>query len=481
MQASSLLLPSGTGPLATVDPGSDDDLQFRGPATSAEAIPPAVLLTATLRWPIAARLAIAFANLGCRVEAVCPRQHPAAMTRAVRKTYPYTVLAPLASLRAAIGSAKPDFIIPCDDTAATHLLQLYVRAGEARSPQNALRALIARSLGSPEACALATERGRLMALAAEEGVRVPDTATVATPHELNAWFGRHRLPAVLKSDRTCGGQGVAIVSSMEEAQRALRRMVSRPALVSAAARMFLERDPAVFLNALTETRRVVTVQDFIAGAPANRAVACWQGQVLAGISVEAIRTQHATGPATVVRVIDNPEMAEAANRLVCRLGISGLWGVDFIIEASSGAAYLIEGNPRATPICHLPLGLERNLPAALYARLAGSVPPAMPAIIDRDVIAMFPGEWHRNPASLWLQSAFHDVPWDEPELIKDCLEQQWSERGWIARSRARMRPKLCILSTRQKDQVDVRVCLDKARHQLTLDKSNILRGSRTRA
>ncbi|MDO8705398.1 MAG: ATP-grasp domain-containing protein [Sulfuricaulis sp.] len=403
---------------------------------------------------------MAFANMGCRVEAICPRQHPVTKTRAIRQIYPYTALKPLVSLRAAIESAAPDLIIPCDDNAAAHLHRLYVHAGEAGPAANALRALISRSLGTPEACALATARGRLMALAAEEGVRVPETTVVSTPNELNIWLAQHKLPAAIKIDCTWGGQGVAIVRNHKEAQRVFGLMASRPAMVNAMVRMFLERDPSFFLNSLNGTRRTITLQDFIPGTPANRAVACWQGQVLAGISVEAIRTQGPTGPATVVRVIENPEMSEAVNRLVRRLGISGLWGIDFILEAVTGAAYLIEMNPRATPICHLPLGAGRDLPAALYTQLAGTAPRAAPATIDHDVIAMFPGEWHRNPASPYLRSDYHDIPWGEPGLIQDCIDRPWSERGLIARWWTRMRPKPSTRSIQRKDSIGVQISVD---------------------
>jgi len=421
------------------------------PKNSSRTAAPSILLTATLRWPIAARLAIAFAKMRCRVEAICPPQHPVTKTRAIRKTYPYAALKPLACLRAAIKSAAPDLIIPCDDDAAGHLHQLYVRAGQAGLSANALRGPIARSLGAPEACVLARARGRLMALAAEEGLRIPETAVVAAPSELDAWLAQHGFPAVIKIDGTWGGQGVSIVHNHEEAWRVFGRMASRPAVVNAMARMLLDRDPSFLLNLLKEARRTVTLQDFIPGTPANRAVACWQGQVLAGISVEAIRTQHPKGPATVVRVIENPEMSEAVNRLVRRLGISGLWGADFILEASTGAAYLIETNPRATPICHLPLGAGQDLPAALYAKLTGNLPPTPPAMIDHDVIAMFPGEWHRNPASRHLHSDYHDIPWDEPGFIQDCIDRPWSERGVIARLWARTRAKSSMLRTRQRD------------------------------
>ena len=438
---------------------------------------PSILLTATLRWPIAARLAIAFADMGCRVEAICPRQHPVTKTRAIRRIYPYAVLSPLVSLRTAIKMGAPDLIIPCDDDAAIHLYRLYVHGDGVGPAADALRVLIERSLGAPEACALAAARGQLMALAAEEGVRIPETTVIAAPGELHAWLRQHQSPAVIKGDCTWGGQGVSIVRNYEEARRAFSLMVSRPEIVNAMVRTLLDRDPSYFLNSLKEARRTVTLQEFIPGTPANRAVACWQGRVLAGISVEATRTQHPTGPATVVRVIENPEMSEAVNRMVRRLGVSGLWGADFVLEASTGAAYLIEMNPRATPICHLPLGTGRNLPAALYTQLAETPPIASPAMIDHDVIVMFPGEWHRSPASPYLRSHYHDVPWDEPELIQDCIGRPWSERGLLARLWARMRPKPSMLPAQQADPAGRQISVDCTHHQLTVDEFKRLASS----
>ncbi|MHB8715219.1 MAG: ATP-grasp domain-containing protein [Sulfuricaulis sp.] len=360
---------------------------------------------------------------------------------------------PLVSLRAAIESTTPDFIIPCDDNAAVHLSELYEQTRKTGFSENALRELIVRSLGAPEACALATARGQLMALAAEEGVLVPETTNVATPSELNDWLAKHRLPAVMKIDSTWGGQGVSIVRNHDEAQRVFALMESRPTIVNATARMLLDRDSSFFLNSIKQARRTVTLQNFISGTPANRAVACWQGKVLAGISVEAIRTQHLTGPATVVHVIENPQMSEAVIRLVRRLNITGLWGVDFILESSTGAAYVIEMNPRATPICHLPLGIGRNLPAALYTQLTGTAPLVTRATIDNDVIAMFPAERHRDPASPYLRSGYHDIPRDEPRLIQECSKRPWSERGLIARLWSRMRPKSSMLPLQQSDPV----------------------------
>lgn len=440
--------------------------------------PPSILLTTTLRWPIAARLAIAFTNMGCRTEAVCPGQHPVAKTRAIRRIYPYSVLNPLASLRSAIKSATPDLIIPCDDDAAIQLHQLYIHTTGTNHSANALRVLITRSLGIPEACTLATTRGQLMALAAGEGIRIPETLAITASSELNSWFAQHPFPAVIKTDRSWGGQGVSIVRSQQEALHAFGMMTSRPTIMNAMVRMLLDRDPSFFLNSVKVTRRNAILQNFIPGIPANRAVACWQGQVLAGISVEAIRTQHQTGPATVVRVTDNLEMSEAVNRLVRRLGVSGLWGIDFILEESTRAPYLIEMNPRATPICHLPLGVGRNLPAALYMQLTGSPPIELPTVIDHDIIALFPGEWHRDPASPYLRSDYHDIPWDESGLIQECIDRPWSERGWIARLWAHIRSKSFVRPfNRKKYPKNVRISLHDTDDYLTFKKFKALASS----
>ena len=476
-QDDSPLLPSGLDRSASDDLRPDGNVLGGIPENSQRTAAPGILLTATLRWPIAARLAMAFASMGCRVEAICPRQHPVTRTRAIKRIHPYAVLSPLVSLRTAIKMAAPDLIIPCDDDAAIHLYRLYVHGDGAGPPADALRVLIERSLGAPEACALAAARGQLMALAAEEGVRIPETAVVAAPGELHAWLRQHRFPAVIKGDCTWGGQGVSIVRNHEEARRDFGLMVSCPEVPNAMVRTLLDRDPSFFLSSLKEARRTVTVQEFIPGTPANRAVACWKGQVLAGISVEAIKTQHPTGPATVVRVIENPEMSEAVNRLVRRLGVSGMWGFDFVLDASTGAAHLIEANPRATPICHLPLGAGQNLPAALYAKLAGTPPRTAPVVMDHDVIVMFPGEWHRDRASPYLRSDYHDVPWDEPELIQDCIGRPWSERGLLARLWARMRPKPSLPPTRQADPAGARISEDYAHDQVTIDEFKHLASS----
>src|SRR4029077_1149187 len=127
------------------------------------------------------------------------------------------------------------------------------------------------------------------------------------------------------------------------------------------------------------------------------------------------------GPASVVRLIENTEMAVAVEKIARQLGLSGLHGFDFILEEGTGSAHLIEMNPRATQVGHLTFGLGRDLPAALYAAVTQESVQVARNISDNPTIALFPQEWATNRASAYLKSAYHDVPWEEPELVRACM------------------------------------------------------------
>ena len=393
-----------------------------------------VLLVASVRWPLAARLAMAFHELGCRVHAWCPAGHPLEKTRAVERCYRNSILAPLSSLLKAFSVSMPDFIIPCDDDAAVYLQRLHETVPAEALPPG-LRQTIQRSLGRPISCSLATRRGELMRIASAEGLRVPETWCIESANDLERWSAIQGYPAVLKVDHSWGGFGVTVVRDVKQARRALLA-ATQPSLAWALSQLVLRRDPSLVLRQIRGGIPTVTLQRFIHGTPANRAVACWHGEVLAGISVYALETQGENGPMTVAQLTEHGEMSHATERLVRVLGLSGLCGMDFVIEIHTGHAYLIEVNPRATPISHLALGTGRDLPAALHARIRGNPPPTAASSIAGDVIAMFPGEWRRDSDSPYMRSAYHDVPWLETDFLHDCMDLPWEERGLAARARA---------------------------------------------
>jgi hypothetical protein len=394
-------------------------------------VKPTFLIATTSRWFPTARLAMALARAGCIVDAVCPSGHPLGRIKAVRKTYPYRSLMALKSFADAIAGTTPDFLVPGDDLATAHLHRLHDRElqrGEAGRPTCAL---IERSLGSPESFPVVYARTEFMELARQADIRAPKTEVIKNLGALRNWIARVGLPTVLKANGTSGGDGVRVVYTLEEAERAFRALQAPPLFMRAMKRAVIDRDKTLVWPSLLRHRSVVNAQEFVSGREATSAVACWQGSVLASLDFEVLNKRDSAGPSSVVRLIDNAEMSAAAEKMVHRLNLSGLHGFDFMLEAHTGSAHLIEINPRATQVGHLRLGPGHDLPAALYAAVSGQAVAAAPRTTTNDTIALFPQEWLRDPQSPFLRSAYNDVPWEEPELLRACV-QKLRKQGVLA-------------------------------------------------
>jgi hypothetical protein len=151
-----------------------------------------------------------------------------------------------------------------------------------------------------------------------------------------------------------------------------------------------------------------------------------------------------------VRVVDNAEMMSAAERIASRLGLSGFFGLDFMIEDGSGAAYLIEMNPRTTPLCHLRLGKGRDMAGALSAQLAGQpLLEALP-ITQNEMIAYFPQAWNGDRDV--LQSCFQDIPQGEPDLVQELLHP-WPDRTLLFRLFNHIKRKTISTNGTEKQQI----------------------------
>ena len=393
---------------------------------------PTVLILTTSPTFSPARLAMALAKVGCIIEAVCPPGHPLRKTRSVRRTHNYNCLSPMSSLLNAITSAKPDLVVPGDDLAAQHFHDLHQRVQRNGEAAPLTSTLIERSLGASKNFQIVYARSAFLGIAREEGIRAPKTEIVTNKDGLERCAARIGFPMVLKADCTSGGDGVKIVDTLEDADGALRSLQAPPQLAKACKRALLDQDMALLWPSLLRKRYVVNAQELVAGREATSAVACWKGKVLASLQFEVLDRQHAGGPSTVLRLIESEEISTTAEKLARRLELSGLHGFDFILEAKTGAPYLIEMNPRATQVSHLALGAGHDLPAALYAALTGqSVQPA-PKLTENNTIALFPQEWLRNPASTLIRSGYHDVPWEEPEFILSCVQRWHKQRAWYS-------------------------------------------------
>jgi carbamoylphosphate synthase large subunit len=376
---------------------------------------------------------MAFNAAGFRVEAVCPSHHPLLKTAAVARRHRYLPLRPISGLAGAIRRARPMLVVPCDDRAVGHLHELHAQPDSIETA-----ALIERSLGASDAFDIAEHRAKVIAIARAEGVCAPEMVAVPSQDGLQAALARIGLPAVIKVDGTWGGMGVFVVHTAEQAERIFRRLDRPVSCARAIKRLLVDRDPFSLRPWLRRDRPVVNIQRFISGRPANSAVFCWNGEVLARIAVEVLSARTELGASTIVRIVEHPEMADAETRIVRRLRLSGFCGFDFMIENGTGAAHLIEMNMRSTPLSHMALGPGRDLVAALAARLLGAT-AAPPPVTTKDTIAFFPQAWQHDPRGVLLRDSFHDVPWEEPELVRELIKPPWPNRGWASRLARRLR------------------------------------------
>lgn len=365
---------------------------------------------------------------GCEVAALCPRGHVLGNVAGMGPLYLYRSRNSVATLERALATAAPDIVIPCDDRAVWQLHDLH-----AQRPQ--LRGLIETSLGRATAFPIVRSRSRLMEIAREAGVRVPESQALESPADVSAWFRAYPGTAVVKVDGTWGGSGVQIVHAEEQARLALERFSTPQRRGSSWKRWLINRDPLAFWDGWSGPNRHFSIQRFISGRPANCMIAAWQGRLLGMVSVEVLCTQGKTGASTIVRLIRSESMVRDAERLTATLGLSGFHGLDYIVEDGTGTPFLIELNARCTQLGHLILRDQGDLAGLLCAQLGASPRAAVQSElpIDRDTIAFFPQALAWNPDSPFMQQSYHDIPWTQPALVRELLRDPWAERQWLAR------------------------------------------------
>jgi hypothetical protein len=382
---------------------------------------PRVLLAHSLRWPNVARLSIACRKAGFVVEAIAPKAHPIHKMSSPERTFVYRPGDARASLRLAIEASRPQLIIPCDDRIVAHLHALHDEVAGIDEPadSSSISTLIEASLGSPKSYEFLRQRSRLGELSGLPDVRVPQTDPVANLSELREWVDEHGLPALLKLDGTWGGRDIVVLRDRAAIVPAFLKMRLHRSGLRPVKRALSNRDIEPLLAYFFERAPSVSVQSLVTGRLANCAIACWRGEVLASVAVEVARTQEIRGVATVVRPVEGQSMIAACRAVARHLQLSGVCGFDFVIDDVSKESMLIEINPRATQINHLHWGSGVDLPTALRYALDGQACASAADLAPQPAeVALFPQEWLRDPASPYLAGAFHDVPYEEPELIK---------------------------------------------------------------
>ena len=388
---------------------------------------PLVLIVAAKWWPLSARLASALQRHGCRVRALCPTGHPLTHVSGIESIYRYRGISSLSSLWRALKECRPDVVIPCDDGTVAQLHALH-------ELDPSLRSLIEHSLGPPESYSVVDSRYHFLNTAGELVIRVPRTRRVSNAGDLAAWHADISSAAVVKVDGECGGSGVRISHSLDESLAAWQEFRAPRGLAKALKRLAIDRDPLALWLRRRHRQPDVTVQEFIPGRPANSMLACWRGELLSIVSVVVVAAQGPTGSATIVRVIHNERMRQAAELVASRLTLSGFYGLDFVMESGTGAPVLIEMNPRCTQLGHLELAGEGCLAGVLSAAMRGEPKPLVQNPVPSEQIALFPQALAAGQACRpYIDASYHDVPSEEPQLLGELMLTPWPRRRWGAR------------------------------------------------
>ncbi|MGH6979701.1 MAG: hypothetical protein ACREFC_00700, partial [Stellaceae bacterium] len=262
--------------------------------------------------------------------------------------------------------SSPDLVVPTDEPSFQHLREIYAMRSEAGRMRSPIARTIAKSLGDLAAYDSVATGADLQAFARENGLPVPNSVEVEDEATLRALLQSVPLPVMLKGDGGWAGGRAELVRGIEAGIAAYHRVTG----ASQVTKLWKEQNKLHRLSDLLQPRtRAVSLQQFIDGAAVQRSVACRDGKVLAGVSVEPL---DGSGPAMVAKIIRHVVMDEITAFVVKTLNLSGIVGFDFVIEHGTRQPWLLSVKPFATVISQLVASGDIGLPDALLAGFAAA-------------------------------------------------------------------------------------------------------------
>lgn len=372
---------------------------------------PALLVATATQWFGTARMPRSLTRAGFEVLLLAPRETLAEKSRFVAHTRHLPDNATLRqwvdAFAEIVHDTAPALVLPCDDTAFRLMQTLALSPPGGMQPKVhlSLAELIRESMGDTRFYRTSVEKTLLPPAAEALGIRVPPYAIVDTLGAAQAFAAARGYPLVLKRNLSTAGDGVALVESGAELAVAFERLA--------------RADPSALMHAETGT---LLVQALIRGDVHYENTAAWKGSRIAGFAVHRLESAHVVAPAAVIRSYRSDEIRDFSSKLVRGFGMTGLFATEYIVEHSSGKAYLLEVNRRITPGMHVGSKIGVDLCLALHCAMHGTAMTTR-SEIDRDeeyLNVHFPQEWERDPKSRYLRDYPVDVPWDDPNCSRRC-------------------------------------------------------------
>jgi thioesterase domain-containing protein len=341
------------------------------------------LVVTGMSWQVTARLASELNRTGFKVAAVAPRGHPITRLQCLESFHLLRPFDAQRSIEDAIVASQPDIVIPVDDFVTDLLHRLHDSTHD-----NRVRALIERSIGSPEFYERKFDRRWMNDLAASEGISVPRTVGVRSFAELGKQLEKTGVPAFLKVDGSWGGLGVARIDGFAASKAAWRRLSRTMKIARAIKRALFNGDASGIDRLLRPRHPVFSLQEAKDGQFAIVSAVCREGELLGMLSARVLAQQEGFGPATELQMNDRLPLRDAVVKIIRRLRLSGLCGFDFILSVTSGDAYFIELNPRATQTSDFIGERDGDLLAKLLTSLGGQASARDNAFLDGTIITI---------------------------------------------------------------------------------------------
>ena len=370
-------------------------------------MPKALIALLSHGWMGASRLPRALCRAGWQVDSLCAPHNLLAQSRfAGRVTAVTSSETVLSGLVQAVNACQPDVLIPGCETAVRWFHQIARASTQQPWPEFASVTLarVRQALGNERYYDTTLSKTRMHALAQELGLRVPSQVGACTVQDALLAARQLGYPLVLKGEHGFAGQQVCICHNESDLVNSHRQMSGA--------------SPALHIDA----------QQYIRGTTAMCAGVAKEGRLLESVFALKLHTHPLpTSPCSVAGFANDDSARHILASLVQCLGFNGFCSCDVMVESETNDVYLLEFNPRPVPLTALG-HLDGHDLCAAYAQTIGNAPAVAGAeqtpksTPERQaVVAFFPNEWLRDANSPYLLNAYHDVPWDDPPLLRATI------------------------------------------------------------
>ena len=398
---------------------------------------PRILLFALADWVGPTRLPYALRLAGFELALLADQSGLIAKSRHFEYRYelaPAQVrLGRIGPILRAIRDFQPRMVVPCDEAAA-HVLQSLAVAwdgGDIRGRQfrtrvpGMIREVLLRSLGDPRFYPIRTSRKQARRAAEALGIAVPPSTTVPYQRIAEGFADDHGWPVVLTREGRATSDQVRVCHDRAELARAYAELTQSSTgggngLRGMLAKAYWTLRTGFHLTGdLTRPRDegpLLHVETLLEGRGAIYSMVAWEGRALAGFAALS-ETIHpaASGAASVVRLVEDDAIREAARKLAARFGFSGFAGIDFMRDAATDQLWFLKFNPRPTALAHLGQRAGNDLGQALMGQISNAFPTA-PQPVHEMTVALYPQDWLREPDDSKRVADYFDIPVDDDRL-----------------------------------------------------------------